>query len=127
MRKGAESYALSFRLPISTLLAFYLNFPDIWHRSQGARRVLAASKTESSPAIPSWRRSVTRKHFGKLTDQLTHNKLAHCSNDNSSRFGKFIQINFSERCRISGAEVKTYLLEKSRLVFQVRNFLNYIR
>uniref|UniRef100_A0A1I7X1X8 Myosin motor domain-containing protein n=1 Tax=Heterorhabditis bacteriophora TaxID=37862 RepID=A0A1I7X1X8_HETBA len=28
-------------------------------------------------------------------------------------------INFDERCAISGAEMKTYLLEKSRLVFQV--------
>lgn len=40
-------------------------------------------------------------------------------NDNSSRFGKFIQINFSERLKICGAEMKTYLLEKSRVVFQV--------
>lgn len=40
-------------------------------------------------------------------------------NDNSSRFGKFIQINFTERCGIAGAEMKTYLLEKSRVVFQV--------
>lgn len=40
-------------------------------------------------------------------------------NDNSSRFGKFIQINFSEKLKVCGAEMKTYLLEKSRVVFQV--------
>lgn len=42
-------------------------------------------------------------------------------NDNSSRFGKFVQINFTERFGIDGAEMKTYLLEKSRLAFQVHS------
>ncbi|OZC07053.1 hypothetical protein X798_05945, partial [Onchocerca flexuosa] len=40
-------------------------------------------------------------------------------NDNSSRFGKYIQIDFSERFGIAGAAMRTYLLEKSRVVFQV--------
>ncbi|VDM57685.1 unnamed protein product, partial [Angiostrongylus costaricensis] len=46
-------------------------------------------------------------------------------NDNSSRFGRFIQINFSDKFTISGAEMKTYLLEKSRLVFQAQRERNY--
>ena len=37
-------------------------------------------------------------------------------NDNSSRFGKFVEIQFSKAGRISGAAVRTYLLERSRVV-----------
>ena len=37
-------------------------------------------------------------------------------NDNSSRFGKFVEIQFSKEGRISGAAVRTYLLERSRVV-----------
>lgn len=40
-------------------------------------------------------------------------------NDNSSRFGKYIQIGFSRNFHIIGANMRTYLLEKSRVVFQV--------
>lgn len=37
-------------------------------------------------------------------------------NVNSSRFGKYVEINFNARGAISGAAVRTYLLERSRLV-----------
>ncbi|KAK9836002.1 hypothetical protein WJX81_005192 [Elliptochloris bilobata] len=37
-------------------------------------------------------------------------------NDNSSRFGKFVEIQFNAKGRISGAAVRTYLLERSRVV-----------
>jgi hypothetical protein len=37
-------------------------------------------------------------------------------NDNSSRFGKFVEIQFDSNWRISGAAIRTYLLERSRLV-----------
>ncbi|KAG6466304.1 hypothetical protein ZIOFF_075914 [Zingiber officinale] len=36
-------------------------------------------------------------------------------NNNSSRFGKFVEIQFDEKARISGAAVRTYLLERSRV------------
>ncbi|XP_077104333.1 unconventional myosin-Va isoform X6 [Siphateles boraxobius] len=46
-------------------------------------------------------------------------------NDNSSRFGKYIEIGFDKRYHIIGANMRTYLLEKSRVVFQADEERNY--
>lgn len=46
-------------------------------------------------------------------------------NDNSSRFGKYLEILFDKQTNIIGANVRTYLLERSRLVFQPANERNY--
>ncbi|XP_071572144.1 unconventional myosin-Va isoform X3 [Temnothorax nylanderi] len=46
-------------------------------------------------------------------------------NDNSSRFGKFIEIQFNKSYHITGASMRTYLLEKSRVVFQANEERNY--
>ncbi|KGL95677.1 Unconventional myosin-Vb, partial [Charadrius vociferus] len=45
-------------------------------------------------------------------------------NDNSSRFGKYIEIGFSQ-AHVTGATIKTYLLEKSRVTFQAKAERNY--
>ncbi|NXL20836.1 MYO9B protein, partial [Setophaga kirtlandii] len=50
-------------------------------------------------------------------------KTAH--NNNSSRFGKFIQVNYLENGIVRGAVVEKYLLEKSRLVSQEKDERNY--
>ncbi|CAI1718864.1 hypothetical protein SEUBUCD646_0O01910 [Saccharomyces eubayanus] len=46
-------------------------------------------------------------------------------NNNSSRFGKFIKIEFNEHGMINGAHIEWYLLEKSRIVQQNAKERNY--
>lgn len=46
-------------------------------------------------------------------------------NNNSSRFGKLIEIYFSKGGSICGALIQTYLLEKSRLTHQLQSERNY--
>ena len=46
-------------------------------------------------------------------------------NNNSSRFGKFIQVNFNKTGKIHSANIVNYLLEKSRIVSQQGVERNY--
>ncbi|KAG1471783.1 hypothetical protein G6F56_001927 [Rhizopus delemar] len=46
-------------------------------------------------------------------------------NDNSSRFGKYIEIQFDHSANIVGAKIRTYLLERSRLIYQPETERNY--
>ncbi|CAI4064820.1 hypothetical protein N7582_002800 [Saccharomyces uvarum] len=46
-------------------------------------------------------------------------------NDNSSRFGKYLEILFDKETSIIGARIRTYLLERSRLVYQPPIERNY--
>uniref|UniRef100_A0A3B5PVE5 Myosin heavy chain 7 n=1 Tax=Xiphophorus maculatus TaxID=8083 RepID=A0A3B5PVE5_XIPMA len=46
-------------------------------------------------------------------------------NDNSSRFGKFIRIHFAASGKLASADIETYLLEKSRVTFQLRAERDY--
>jgi len=46
-------------------------------------------------------------------------------NNNSSRFGKFIRIHFGPTGKIAAADIETYLLEKSRITFQLEIERNY--
>uniref|UniRef100_A0AAQ5Z1V1 Myosin motor domain-containing protein n=1 Tax=Amphiprion ocellaris TaxID=80972 RepID=A0AAQ5Z1V1_AMPOC len=46
-------------------------------------------------------------------------------NDNSSRFGKFIRIHFGTTGKLASADIETYLLEKSRVTFQLPDERGY--
>ncbi len=46
-------------------------------------------------------------------------------NNNSSRFGKFIEIHFDSQCRVVGGYISHYLLERARVISQNADERNY--
>ncbi|XP_038606692.1 myosin-4-like isoform X7 [Tachyglossus aculeatus] len=75
----------------------------------------------------------TGKLQGTLEDQIiSANPLLEAfgnaktvRNDNSSRFGKFIRIHFGTTGKLASADIETYLLEKSRVTFQLKAERSY--
>ncbi|XP_050961493.1 myosin heavy chain, fast skeletal muscle [Labeo rohita] len=77
--------------------------------------------------------AVQGKMRGTLEDQIiSANPLLEAfgnaktvRNDNSSRFGKFIRIHFGTTGKLASADIETYLLEKSRVTFQLSDERSY--
>ncbi|XP_059809759.1 myosin-9-like isoform X1 [Hypanus sabinus] len=100
-----------------------------------------AGKTENTKKVIQYLAHVASSHksrkeqqstvlaYGELEKQLLQaNPILEAfgnaktvKNDNSSRFGKFIRINFDVTGYIVGANIETYLLEKSRAIRQAKD------
>ncbi|KAM6965529.1 myosin heavy chain, fast skeletal muscle-like [Aplochiton taeniatus] len=73
------------------------------------------------------------KMQGSLEDQIiaanplleAYGNAKTVRNDNSSRFGKFIRIHFNTLGKLASADIETYLLEKSRVAFQLPDERGY--
>ncbi|KAI0199074.1 P-loop containing nucleoside triphosphate hydrolase protein [Astrocystis sublimbata] len=102
-------------------------------KTVSAKYIMRYFATRESPDNPSGKTTKGSEAMSETEEQiLATNPIMEAfgnakttRNDNSSRFGKYIEIMFDDKTNIIGARIRTYLLERSRLVFQPLKERNY--
>ncbi|KAL1619479.1 Myosin type-2 heavy chain 1 [Neofusicoccum ribis] len=101
-------------------------------KTVSAKYIMRYFATRESPDQPSKRKARSDAMSETEEQILATNPIMEAfgnakttRNDNSSRFGKYIEIMFDEATEIIGAKIRVYLLERSRLVFQPLKERNY--
>ncbi|CAF3335776.1 unnamed protein product [Rotaria sp. Silwood2] len=90
-------------------------------------------KTESAKYVLRYLTESYGVHNGQIEDRINEsNPLLEAfgnakttRNNNSSRFGKFIEVHFNDKHRVVGGYISHYLLEKSRVCVQSKDERNY--
>ncbi|KAL2297580.1 hypothetical protein Nmel_016124 [Mimus melanotis] len=102
-------------------------------KTVNTKRVIQYYATIAASGDPASKKESQVKLQSMLKDQiLSANPLLEAfgnaktvRNDNSSRFGKFIRIHFGTSGKLASGDIETYLLEKSRVTFQLKAERSY--
>lgn len=113
-RKSSSSITSNLKSPSNTA-------------SSPLRKLLSPTNSTTTSAATSAEEEITMEHQVLQSNPILEafGNARTMRNDNSSRFGKYIDIHFTSTGTLSGATITTYLLEKVRLIQQTAGERNY--